>query len=859
MTEVLTMDAFSIELTRYLAAQSWQIAMLTATVAAATFALRRRSAHVRYLLWLIVVAKCLVPPLHVVPLQVLPSPDASAETMVAASLPALTPEPSAPSNPVSHDSYDTTPMQVMEEPAFVPPIPQAPSRQWSTSAWLGMFWIVGAGVYLMMNLLRALRGHYRLRRTRKPLPADARADAANLLGPYGVHRLPRIWIMEGVGQPFVWGLLRGSIYVPPGFLTIENPVHRRDILAHELSHVLRFDAAVNAIQVIAQGLFWFHPFVWWANRMIRREREKCCDEMVIARTGTTPKDYSTAIVEALARAKESACPAPSLAVASPLKHIEERIRTLLTPGRRFYRRPSLVVAMLVVLVALLAVPTAFVLTAKATDAEQELNDVLAKYEAAQKAAPSRYLLLVTDDWGLVVTWQDGPRLNRANYRFAGLWRVGPIDSMNDASEIAARARADAGGTITSMLAWAEGQMPEFVSVEEGTQGYVLSHDGFDRFTEDEYTNSPANSLNNEDLDSPTLQGIGWPVASYLVQTRRLVSDDRYALDNNLICVEMQGKETFVPGEEWLFTTRLYLNSARDYMCQRWHERQLHQERWWEHGQEVTECGQTPGGQWYPRRIREYYVSDEQEKTAVPDRIYTVLLDTEPTFPTGIFSRETLRSRFASVIVSDPPGEPPRQGPEPNASQRRVAGRVLAGETRRPIGGARVRVTISGVPQQNALVATVYVGLEDETKPEIYETRTDSDGWFEMLIPDVDGKGKAAIDAMAPGYGTAARNSDFNTDLSLRWAEDSEDSPDAATSNLTIRLARTIYVAGVVKGVQGVPVADVAITGAVRVGGCSYTVANTETDAEGRFEVFDFPLEIPTRRIVPAETDTHPPT
>jgi hypothetical protein len=46
--------------------------VLTLTVAAATFALRHRSAHIRYLLWLIVVAKCLVPPLYAVPLRVLP-------------------------------------------------------------------------------------------------------------------------------------------------------------------------------------------------------------------------------------------------------------------------------------------------------------------------------------------------------------------------------------------------------------------------------------------------------------------------------------------------------------------------------------------------------------------------------------------------------------------------------------------------------------------------------------------------------------------------------------------------------------------------------------------------------------------
>jgi len=41
------MDTFPNEVVQYLAAQSWQIAVLTGAVAVATFALRGRSAHVR--------------------------------------------------------------------------------------------------------------------------------------------------------------------------------------------------------------------------------------------------------------------------------------------------------------------------------------------------------------------------------------------------------------------------------------------------------------------------------------------------------------------------------------------------------------------------------------------------------------------------------------------------------------------------------------------------------------------------------------------------------------------------------------------------------------------------------------------
>lgn len=62
---------------------------------------------------------------------------------------------------------------------------------------------------------------------------------------------------------------------------------------------------------------------------------------------------------------ESTRPVPSLAVAGPVKNIEERIKTMLRLGKKFYKHPSLPAATVVILTALLAVPTAVVLTVRA--------------------------------------------------------------------------------------------------------------------------------------------------------------------------------------------------------------------------------------------------------------------------------------------------------------------------------------------------------------------------------------------------------------------------------------------------------------------------------------------------------------
>jgi beta-lactamase regulating signal transducer with metallopeptidase domain len=335
------------QITNYLLTQSWQIAILVIVIAAASWLLKNKSAHVRYLLWLIVLAKCLVPPLFTIPLAVLPQEK-----------PTLLLQLQAPPPMIAEPATSPAPPQVSPPvPVVVQPRPRLDMRQW-----LSVGWIVGLSIFALVALIKAWRTLSWLRRQRRPLPAELKAAIERLFCERGA--LPKLWLIEGAGQPFVWGLFRGSIYLPADFVKTDNAEYRRGILGHELSHIMRFDAAVNCLQVIAQAIFWFHPFVWWANKKIRAEREKCCDEMAIARLGAKVKDYSIAIVNILLEEHESTRPVPSLAVAGPVKNVEERIKTMLRPGKKFYKRPSSIAATAVLMLALVTVPTAVVLTAR---------------------------------------------------------------------------------------------------------------------------------------------------------------------------------------------------------------------------------------------------------------------------------------------------------------------------------------------------------------------------------------------------------------------------------------------------------------------------------------------------------------
>ncbi|HCO94118.1 MAG TPA: hypothetical protein DIU00_09235 [Phycisphaerales bacterium] len=359
------MENYLTQITNYLLTQSWQIAILVIVIAAVNLALKNRSAHVRYLLWLIVLAKCLVPPLVTIPLAILPQAKMPEPIFISnGEMPAVNVEmaDTVTSKPIVLPSLQLTSQTIMERLARV-----------TVRQWLGFGWIVGVAAFLLFALVKAFRTDFWLWRQRKPLSAELQNTIEDLFSGIGLRAFPKIWLVKGIGQPFVWGLLRGSIYLPADFMKVDSAKHRRGVLGHELSHVIRFDAAVNILQIIAQAVFWFHPFVWWANKKIRAEREKCCDEMAIARLGAKAKDYSSAIVNILISEHESTRPVPSLAVAGPVKNIEERIKTMLRPGKKFYKRPSLPAAAIAVLTALLAVPTTVVLTARA-DADRTFGN-----------------------------------------------------------------------------------------------------------------------------------------------------------------------------------------------------------------------------------------------------------------------------------------------------------------------------------------------------------------------------------------------------------------------------------------------------------------------------------------------------
>jgi hypothetical protein len=84
------------------------------------------------------------------------------------------------------------------------------------------------------------------------------------------------------------------VLLPASSLIGLSPQQLEAVIAHELAHFKRLDCFVNVFQIAVESMLFYHPAIWWVNRLIRNERENCCDDMAVNVTGNV-EEYARAL------------------------------------------------------------------------------------------------------------------------------------------------------------------------------------------------------------------------------------------------------------------------------------------------------------------------------------------------------------------------------------------------------------------------------------------------------------------------------------------------------------------------------------------------------------------------------------
>lgn len=218
------------------------------------------------------------------------------------------------------------------------------------------WWVLGWAVGVAFLALRVSGGFWwvrRLRASARPVPSAVRqaavraADRVGLASPTPVRQTPRL------DAPLICGWTSPLVLLPESTVRQAPPDELEAVLAHEFAHVRRHDVAVSWLQAVVETLLFFHPAAWWLSRQVRLERERCCDDAVVA-SGVSALVYARALTH-VAEATLRTRPAPGVALAPAASDgaLLDRIRRLAHPD---YAEPIRRLRLLIAITLLVCIP-----------------------------------------------------------------------------------------------------------------------------------------------------------------------------------------------------------------------------------------------------------------------------------------------------------------------------------------------------------------------------------------------------------------------------------------------------------------------------------------------------------------------
>ena len=172
---------------------------------------------------------------------------------------------------------------------------------------------------------------FRALRTRATPSAPWVATARRLARLSGVPRTQFVRA-ESITMPMAAGYLRPTVALPAE--ADAWPDERvTSVLLHELAHIRRRDCLTQLAASTTCALYWMNPLAWYAARALRRERERACDDAVLA-AGTAGPTYAEHLLDVARAARHVTTPTWSGGVAMAHRsELEGRLMAILDDAR----------------------------------------------------------------------------------------------------------------------------------------------------------------------------------------------------------------------------------------------------------------------------------------------------------------------------------------------------------------------------------------------------------------------------------------------------------------------------------------------------------------------------------------------
>lgn len=201
---------------------------------------------------------------------------------------------------------------------------------------LFVVWLLGACAMAGLAGVRWVRLQRQLRMSTELPPSEVSVLVTELSTQLGVTKNIGVVVsVEGFG-PAVAGCVRPRLILPQSLIH-DDLDSLRPIVAHELIHVRQRDTWWGLVQFAAQILWWFHPCVWWISHKASALCERCCDALVLNELSCTPGQYGASLLRVL-ETHQRRLYLPAVSQMSTREITAERLENLAecTPRRRWH-------------------------------------------------------------------------------------------------------------------------------------------------------------------------------------------------------------------------------------------------------------------------------------------------------------------------------------------------------------------------------------------------------------------------------------------------------------------------------------------------------------------------------------------
>ena len=172
-------------------------------------------------------------------------------------------------------------------------------------------------------------------------------------------------------SPIIVGFLKPCIYLPIHLISDYHESDMRYMLLHELQHYRHKDALANYLMNFVGVLYWFNPFVWFALREMRNDREIACDTSVLKMLEADDyEDYGNTLINFIEKVSSSPFPFAS-SLSGNMKQMKRRIINIASYEKpTFYKKLKGLTAFILIAVLILGL-TPFISTYAADESRYQ--------------------------------------------------------------------------------------------------------------------------------------------------------------------------------------------------------------------------------------------------------------------------------------------------------------------------------------------------------------------------------------------------------------------------------------------------------------------------------------------------------